>query len=199
MTEVGKSLVFCLKYYPEMESLDGEAETPISQALAANPNRAIIENQISGIRLAAGKEAADLIHGCAKKWLDDLKSSAVSDFSFRTRKATERSWQLEVTVGPKPITHQIGNWVNREGLTPWVWCRGGASAERDIQKLLKGVETFGSKTRQAMSGGVALKTTQIDWESAVNFALDAGPIIAQTKETLKAINPGFIAKFIRLK
>ena len=50
-----------------------------------------------------------------------------------------------------------------------------------------------------MSGGVALKTTQIDWESAVNFALDAGPIIAQTKETLKAINPGFIAKFIRLK
>mgnify|MGYP000287413979 CR=1 FL=1 len=195
MTEVGKSLVFCLKYYPEMESLDGEAKTPISKALPGHPHSASIKEKIDRIRNSAGKEAADLIHLCADAWLHDLKSTTGMELRSPKRAATEKRWGLEVTLGSKPSTHQIGIWINQEGLTPWVWCRGGQAVEKNIQRLFGRVETFGSKAREATSGAVALKTTKIDWNSAKDFTLDAAPIVERTKKTLKAINPEFIAKF----
>jgi len=195
MSEIGKSLVFYLKYFPEMQKAF-EEERKLSGVDPA---------KVKAVGRAAGIEAFSLLTACTADWLNRLETSGVASFRGSRQKTVERNWGLEIDVRPPkqkasaPLRHQIGVLLDRDGLFPWVWSRGGVAIEERICALLpQGIKCFGSKAYGWSGGSVVINQIKIPWESANDFRLDADTIINQAKLALELISPEFIERFIKL-
>ena len=185
MAEIGKSLVFCLKYYPEMVRLYDEKGT--LPDIDQHRDRDLIMKRIEDVGRAAGAEAANIVK---------LKP--------QRKRTIEANWGMEIDVWPlrqrnmENVERQIGVHLHRDGMIPWVWSRGGMAVEDEIRSFFaNGVKSFGSKRYEGWSGGsVSLEMIPVDCGLAKDFVLDAGGIIEQAQKVLEAISPAFIKKFI---
>jgi hypothetical protein len=202
MAEIGKSLVFFLKYYPEMVRLYDEKGT--LPDIEQHRDRELIIKRVEDVGRTAGAEAASLLTACIADMQGRLEAANIVRLKLQRRRTIEENWGVEIDVWPlrqrhmENVERQIGIHLHRDGLIPWVWSRGGMAVEDEIRSFFaKGVKSFGSKRYEGWSGGsVSLEMIPVDWESAQDFVLDAGGIIEQAKRVLEAISPEFIKKFI---
>jgi hypothetical protein len=202
MSEIGKSLVFYLKYFPQMQRF--YEEDPTLKDLKQHPERELIAKKIKEVGAAAGVEAANLLEACFGDVLARLNSANVVKLHSQRRTTNEKNWQLK--IGVKPInqrkagypTREIGIYLDRDGLTPWVWSRGGLAVEEKIMRLLgSGVKCVSSNKLGWNGGSVGLGTIPVPWNSAKDFVLNADGVIDRTKKVCEAISPTFIRKFIK--
>jgi hypothetical protein len=204
ITEIGKSLVFYLKYYPEMTRLFEKGLAIPGIAPRADPDLA---KKIQDVGNAAWDEAADLLGKCTSDLMDRLQSSNLVRLKPQKRNTIRKNWGVEIDVWPikarepKRVTRQIGIHLKREGLVPWIWSRGGLAIEEKIMGCFgRRVNCYGSaKFPEWPGGAVSLETIRVPWEEcAEDFTLSAGGVIAQTRKVCEAINPAFIGKFLAL-
>ena len=202
MTEIGRSLVFYLHYYPEMQRLYEERGT--FPDIEQRGDRDLIEKKVEAVGRAASAEAANLLAKCIAVTQSRLEAANVVKLKLPRRRTIEENWGIEISVWPinqrnlGKVERQIGIHLHREGLIPWVWSRGGLAVEEGIRSLFaEGVESYGSKKHAGWSGGsVSLSMIPVPWESAKDFALDADGIVEDAQRVLEAINPLFIKKFL---
>ena len=202
MAEIGKSLVFYLKYYPQMQRYYEDGR--ILPELKQHSERDLITKKVKEVGAAAGAEAANLLEACFEDVMTRLKAANVVKLNPRRRATNERNWSLK--FGVKPInqrkstnpTREIGIELDRDGLTPWVWSLGGLAVEDEIMRLFgSGVKCVGSNKLGWNGGSVSLGTILVPWGSAKDFVLSADGIIERTKKTCEVISPSFIRKFIK--
>jgi hypothetical protein len=200
MSEIGKALVFYLTYFPEMQTLYEEEGT--LPELENNEDGEAVSKRVKIIGRQASTDAADLLLKCVADLRSRLESSGVVTLKICKRDTIERNWQVSFDVfparGKKPngVTHQIGLIIERGGMRPWIWSRGGRAAEDRVRKLLSGVNCTGSKQLDWAGGSIGLNTIKIPWPEANNFHIEADPIIAETESLLKVMTPQFAAAFI---
>jgi len=200
MSEIGKALVFYLTYFPEMQTL--YEEEGILPELEDNKNGDVIISRVKIVGRQASADAADLLEKCVADLRNRLENSGVVTLKISRRDTIERNWQVSFDVfparGKKPngVTHQCGLILERGGLIPWIWSRGGRAAEDRIRKLLKGVNCIGSKQLAWAGGSIGLNAVQIPWSDAKDFQIEADPIIAKTQSSLKVITPEFLSAFL---
>lgn len=202
MAEVGKSLVFYLKYYPEMTQLFEKQGTLPGIEQVADPD---FKKKVQAAGNAACDEAARLVEQCTSDLLNRLRSTNLVKLKLQKRSTIEANWGVEIDVWPagekEPdrVTRQLGLHLHREGLIPWVWSRGGLACEEKIVNcFMAGVQCYYSRTQpEWASGSVALKTIPVPWDKAADdFTLEADDIIKQAQSVLANITPSFIKKFI---
>lgn len=196
MSEIGKSLVFYLKYFPEMQQAfeEGQRFPDVDQA------------KVEVVGHAAGVEAHNLLTACTADWFDRLESSRVANFKRSKQGTVQRNWGIEIDVRPRgqktsaPLKRQIGILLDRDnGLIPWIWSRGGIAIEEKISsRLPAGVKFFGSKKYGWMGGSIAISPIEIPWDTAIDFSLNADGIIKKTKDALEAVSPEFIEGLLKL-
>jgi len=202
MAEIGKSLVFYLKYYPEMQHLYSEDKR--LAAIDNDPDRDAIKKKVDAVGHAAGIEARRLLEACVSQLQLRFTDSRLARLESRQRQATiEQDWQICLEVRPRKKRSfkrtQIGVTLHREGLIPWVWTRGGLAVEEKIKSCFaNGVTCYGSKEFFEWSGGsVGLETVTVPWKKAAkDFTLKADGVIAQTQRVLEAINASFMRRLI---
>jgi hypothetical protein len=202
MAEIGKSLVFCLKYYPEMVRLYDEKGT--LPDIDQHRDRDLIMKRIEDVGRAAGAEAANLLTACIAEMQGRLEAANIVKLKPQRKRTIEANWGMEIDVWPlrqrnmENVERQIGVHLHRDGMIPWVWSRGGMAVEDEIRSFFaNGVKSFGSKRYEGWSGGsVSLEMIPVDCGLAKDFVLDAGGIIEQAQKVLEAISPAFIKKFI---
>ena len=202
MTEVGKSLVFYLKYYPEMTQLFEKQGTLPDIEKVSDPN---FKKTVQAVGDAACDEAARLVEQCTSDLLNRLSSINIVKTKRQKRSTIEANWGLTIAVWPagkkEPdgVTRQLGLNLHRDGLIPWVWSRGGLAVEEKIVKCFaQGVQCYrsGSQSEWA-SGSVRLRTIPVPWNKAGDdFTLNADDIIKQAHDVLANITPSFIKKFM---
>jgi hypothetical protein len=202
MAEVGKSLVFYLKYYPEMTQLFEKQGTLPGIEQVADPD---FKKKVQAAGNAACDEAARLVEQCTSDLLNRLGLISIVKTKTQKRSTIEANWGLAIDVWPagkkEPdgVTRQLGLNLNRDGLIPWVWSRGGLAVEEKIVKCFaQSVQCYrsGSNSEWA-SGTVRLRTIPVAWNKAKDdFTLDAEEIIKQTHDVLANITPSFIKKFM---
>jgi len=195
MNEIGKSLVFYLKYFPEMQEAfeKGREFQGVESAT------------VEKIGKAAGLQAFDLLTACTADWVKQLESSKVANFKQSRKETVQRNWAIEINVRPRrqkssaPLKRQIGIDLDRDFLIPWVWSRGGVAFEEKIKQLLPSkTESFGSKKYGWNGGSIAISPVNIPWDTAKDFRLDAANIINDAKKSLCAISPEFIEALLKL-
>lgn len=195
MSEIGKSLVFYLKYFPEMEQAynEGRGFPGVDPA------------KVKAVGQAASLEAYNLLTACTADWFDRLESSRMANFRCSKPATVQRNWGIEIDVRPRrqrfsaPLKRQIGLYLERDRLIPWAWSRGGVAIEEKIGSLLpSGTKFFGSKSYGWMGGSIAISPIEIPWDTARDFNLGADGIIKQTKDALGAISPKFIEGLLKL-
>src|SRR3954464_5325661 len=95
MANLGKCLLFYLKYAVEMERLYEPEDEPNVDGLP-NPDRVL--KQIRHVGDTACREAADLLEACALKIEEFLPTISTAE---RVRSNLENNWELKYRVSPK--------------------------------------------------------------------------------------------------
>jgi hypothetical protein len=205
MAEIGKSLVFYLKYYPEMTRLFEERRAIPGIEPRADSN---LGKRIEAVGNAACDEAADLLNECIADLVDRLQASNLVKLKQQLRSTIRKNWGLEIDVWlarkrePRHAIRQIGIHLHREGLIPWVWSRGGLAAEERIMSYFpKGLKCYGSaKFPEWMGGSVSLEKIRVPWEEASDdFTLNADKVIAKARKVFETIDPAIVKKLIALR
>lgn len=195
MSEIGKSLVFYLKYFPEMQQAfeEGRKFQDVDPA------------KVKAVANAAGVEAENLLIACTEDWFDRLERSKVANFKRSKPATVQRNWAIEIDVRPRgqkpsaPLKRQMGLTLERDELIPWVWSRGGVAIEEKIRGLLPPrTISFGSKKYGWKGGAIAISPVEIPWGSAKEFELGSDGVIKKTKDALEAISPTFIEGLLTL-
>lgn len=195
MSEMRKSLVFYLTYFPEMQqAYEDEVSFP-------NVDPA----KVKSVGKAANIEAENLLSSCTKDWFNRLNSSKVASFKHSRQATVQRNWEIQIDVRPRgqkisaPLKRKVGLSLQRDELIPWVWSRGGVTIEERIRLLLPPeVKSFGSKKYGWTGGSIAISPVKIPWDSAKDFRLDAENIITETRRSLAVISPKFIEALLKL-
>ena len=200
MAEIGKSLVFYLKYFAEMQRLYEERGTVLGINPRENPE---LRKKIEDVGHAAGVEVRRLLELCISDLRDRLLAANVVELIASRDATVEKNWESRFDVQPRKPKKEfkmtwIGITVDDNGLTPWVWCRGGVAVEEKIKSCFAvGVKSYGSKRYPEWgSGSVGLETIPVPWESAKDFTVEGDGIIKRTQQVCEAIDPEFINKLI---
>lgn len=195
MSDIGKSLVFYLKYFPEMQQAYEEGRKLPGVDAA----------KVEAVANTAGVEAENLLKACTAEWFDRLEKSKVAIFKHSKPATVRRKWAIEIDVRPRgqkssaPLRRQIGLYLERDKLVPWVWSRGGVAIEEKIRGMIPpGTITFRSKDYGWSGGSLAISPVEIPWDTAKEFKLGADEIINQTKSALEVISPEFVAALLKL-
>ncbi len=130
MANLGKCLLFYLKYPAEMERLT--AKEPKVEGLP-NPERVL--EKINLVGAAANREAAEFLKSCVQGIEEHFK--AISAPVQRINNNLEKTWDLSFKVAPKEAPDRlfrIGVCIDtdRRALIPYVWCSGGRRTENEI-------------------------------------------------------------------
>jgi hypothetical protein len=178
MSNLGKCLLFYLKYSADMERLY-EADKPKVEGL---PDPETVLNKVRHVGDTANREAAELLDLCGPAIEDRFRSiSAVR----RKRNNVELTWDLEFRICAKRAAHRrflvgVGIDPEKPALIPWVWCRGGQRAEDEMVQILG--RWIKSDRLGLPSGLIGLTDIHIpvpeNWEEAVACA----PLVAQVRE-----------------
>jgi hypothetical protein len=89
---------------------------------------------VSGGRGQACRDVAAILKACAERVEPHLQSVAIAK---RVRSNLEKSWEVRWRVSPRKLSErsfEVGVCIDERlhALVPWVWCRGGRSAEDEI-------------------------------------------------------------------
>jgi hypothetical protein len=140
MANLGKCLLFYLKYTAEMERLYEEDEPNLNGL----PNPDQILEKIKLVGDTANREVAELLEACAPT-IEEL-FCAISAIE-RVRNNLEKMWSLRFWVSPKRAKgnrFMIGVQMSpkRSALIPWLWGRGGRRFEDETVRVLgRGVKS----------------------------------------------------------
>jgi hypothetical protein len=178
MAQLGKCLLFYLKYPAEMERLY-EAEEPKVEGLP-DPDRILQKVQLVGD--AASREAAELLEACVPGIDEHFRAiSAVQQI----RANLENAWDLRFRIAPRKTTDryfEIGVVIelSRTALIPWVWCRGGRRAEDEIVRILgRGIK---AATLKYPSGTVGLAEIKIPVPERLEEPVASDSLLAQVQQ-----------------
>jgi hypothetical protein len=203
MAEIGKSLVFYLRYFAEMQRLYEEERGAIPGVNPADDPE--MRKKIDDIGHAAGIEVRRLLESCISDLRNRLKSENIVKLVSARDATIEKNWEIRFDVQSSKSKKKarmtwIGITVDDKGLTPWVWCRGGLAVEEKIRGCFAdGVKSYGSKMYPDWgSGSVGLETIPIPWESAKDFTVEGEGIIKRTQQVCGAIDRDFFKKLISL-
>jgi len=178
MANVGKCLLFYLKYPAEMERLYEATERKLEEL----PNSDRVLEKIDLIGDAACREAADLLEICAPPIEEHFRKISIVQ---RTRNNLAKMWELRFQVaGTKGTSRgfQIGVSLEprRAALVPWVWCRGGRAAEDHIIHIL-GRGTNAAKLDWD-SGAVGLAEIKISIPERLEEAVTCDSLVAEVQQ-----------------
>ena len=185
MANLGKCLLFYLKYPAEMKRLY-EAEEPKVEGLA-DPDRVLEKIKLVGD--AASREAAELLEACAPDIEEHFRTISAVE---RVRNNLEDMWELRFRIAPRRATDkrfEIGVSIDRAALFPWVWCRGGRAVEDEVIRILgRGfkVDTF---ALDWWSGSVALAEIKIPIPERLEEAVACDSLLAQVKQAFASFTP----------
>lgn len=200
MTEVGRSLIFYLRYFSEMQALyENEGSLP---DLEKREDFDAISSKAKSVGRQACSEAADLLLRCTADLERRLNDPGIVKLRCCRRDTIERQWQVSIDLlpprgrRPSDVRRQLGVYLDTLGITPWLWSRGGRPVEDQMKRLLPTVRCRGSREFDWNGGTVALNTVKIPWEKAKDFRVDAGPLVAKTTSLFTAITPRFVSAFM---
>lgn len=195
MANLGKCLLFCLKYAVEMERLY-DTDPPNTDGVP-EPKDAILA-KVKLVGDAACRDAADLLESCVPIVEDRFRLIAATR---RRRTNLEHSWDLRISICAKRAKHkrfEVGIFLDAEEsmLVPWLWCGGGQNAEGEVIRILG----CGIKSRGLgyTSGCVGLSKIPIavpeNWEDPV----DSGPLIEQVGQAFALFDEFKVKELIAL-
>ena len=177
MANLGKCLLFYLKYAAEMERLY-EAEEPKVEGLL-NPDQVLEKIKLVGD--TANREVAEFLETCAPRIEEHFR--AISTVQ-RTR--IKDMWGLNFKVAPKKATGRqfaVGVQIdsNRAAVIPWVWCRGGRRAEDEVLRILgRGIKS--DKLLGWDSGAVGLVEIKIHIPERLEEPVECDSLVAQVQK-----------------
>jgi hypothetical protein len=191
MADLGKCLLFYLKYPAEMERLY-EADEPNLNGLA---NADQVLEKVLLVGEAASREAAEVLEACAHGIEEHFRGIGTIE---RVRGDTTRLWQIRYRVSPrraKDRQFEIGVFVNvqRAAVVPWVWRRGGRRAEDDVVRILgRGVKAS-TGTLVLHAGTVALAEAKISMPERLEEPVSLEPLIAQVHQAFATLTAKDVA------
>ncbi len=177
MANLGKCVLFYLKYAAEMERLY-EAKVPKVEGLL-NPDQV--------------REKIELVADTAKREVAAFLETFVPgiDEHFRAISTVQRiykknMWELEFEVAPRDATDRhfwIGVCIEPKQavLIPWVWCYGGRRAEDEVVRILgrgNKLTTFPDWE----SGSVGLAEIKIPIPERLEELVECDSLVAQVQE-----------------
>ena len=184
MADLGKCLLFFLKYPAEMERLY-ESDNPKLDGL---PSPVELEEKIKRVGDTASKEAADFLENCKEPIYK--RFSAISSVRQK-RSDMKQTWELAFRVAPRPRKTVVRDfWIgvsfnsNRQALHPWVWSHGGRRATDEILRILDTGERatkFGCTTTS-----VVLKEIKIQIPDRFDKPVECDSLVKQVDEAFES-------------
>ena len=189
MANLGKCLLFYLKYPAEMERLT--AKEPKVDGL---PNPDLNLEKINLVGQTANREAAEFLKICAQGIEDHFK--AISAFN-RIRNNLEKTWSLSFRVAPKEAPDklfEIGVCIDTNGtaLIPYVWCRGSRRAEDEIVRILgRGIN---AATLKYGSGSVGLAKITIPIPERLEEPVECDSLVTKVQQAFASFTAQEVEK-----
>lgn len=190
MANLGKCLLFYLKYPAEMERLYA-AEDELKVEGLTNADRVIEKIKLVGG--AAEAEGAALLQSCAQRIEDHFRTiSAVQ----RVRNNIEKTWELKFTFGLKnandrPLYIGVNILTTPTAVVPWIWCPGGRRAEDDIMRILgRGIRA----AAHFESGTVWLTKIDIPIPERLDEPVTSDPLVASVQQAFASITEQDVEK-----
>lgn len=183
MANLGRCLLFYLKYPAEMERLY-EADEPRTDGLS-NPDQVLERIKLVGD--TAGREAAEFLESCAPGIVERFPPIGKLE---RVRNSLEDSWDLRFRVLPKKATKlrvEIGVYIDyrRAALAPWLWCRGGRRVEDEVVRILnRGTK---AATLGYHSGTVRLAEIKIPFPEGLEEPVECSSLVAQVQQAFVSL------------
>jgi hypothetical protein len=181
MANLGKCLLFYLKYPAEMERLY-EAEEPNVEGL---PDRVLEKIKLVGD--TANREVAEFLETCVPGIDEHFR--AISDVQ-RSRNNLEKTWELRFKVAPIKAADrhfELGVCIepNRTALIPWLWCRGGRRAEDEVVRILeRGIKS--AAFPDWYSGSVGLTEIKIRIPDRLEEPVECDSLVAQVQQVFRS-------------
>jgi hypothetical protein len=179
MANLGKCMLFYLKYFSEMERLYEAEEEPSLEGL---PDADEVLKKVRLVGETADREAADFLESCVAGIEEHFRGiSAVQ----QVRSNLQKTWELKFRVAPKKAASNrfaVGISYDSDGAwIPWVWCRGGRRAEDETVRILRrGIK--GSTLTAWDSGTVCLAQVKVPIPERLDELVPAEPLIAEVQK-----------------
>jgi len=179
MANLGKCMLFYLKYPAEMERLYEAKERKVEGL----PNPDLLLEKIKLVGDTANREVAEFLETCAPEI--EKHFVAISDVQ-RVRNNLEKMWDLSFKIASRGATDrriEIGVYIdrNRAALVPWVWCRGSRGAEDEVVRILgRGIKS--TKFPDWESGSVGLAEIKIPIPERPEEAVECDSLVAQVRQ-----------------
>lgn len=214
MKQLGKPLVFYLKYMSEMDRLYADVADVVIKG--QEPDITGLEDVVRvreisrGVGSAACEQAADFLELCGKGIMRHFAGLRIAALAQKTKRATiiRRAWWWEwstqVNVPAVP-----GGWfrcgvrlVDREYVAmkipidsascgvvvPWLWSQGNNRTTDTVWNILGGwPHSRGGEGPMHSEGSIALACIQIRPEPLNSFEVDREPLVAEAMRTIARI------------
>jgi len=183
MANLGKCLLFYLRYLPEMDRLYEAAEPKLEEL----PNSDRVLEKINLVGDAACREAAELLEICASQIEEHFRKISTVQ---RIRNNLEKMWELRFQVaGTKGTSRgfEIGVSLEprRAALVPWIWARGGRLAEDEIIRILgRGIN---AAKLDWDSGAVGLEEIKIPIPERLEEAVTCDSLVAEVQQVFARV------------
>lgn len=187
MADIGKCLLFYLKYPAEMERLyEDEAEEPNVEGL---PNPEQILRKVRDVGDAASHEAAELLESCCRAIEQRFVGVGVLR---RGRTDPKKDWgvRFRISVGnDKKKEFQIGVFIDstESALVPWIWCGGGRRAEGALIEILSCGDKAVGLGEDWTAGHVRLARIKIPVPDRLDTPIEYDSLVAQVQQAFKPI------------
>lgn len=193
MANLGKSLIFHLKYQPEMTRYYRNEEKP--DGLES------LEETLAMVRTvgdASKQQAANFLEECEAEMRKHFEMIA-KYHRITNRGILEKKWSLSSGVWQKPkFRPKPGTWKLKVGvdlvdsaggeIVPWIWAPGRAAAEEQLCFFLKDRVKARSQDFKWDPGTVGLARIPILAEGIDGFDLNKEPLIRQVAEAFETIS-----------
>lgn len=191
MAALGKSLVFYLKYWTEMqrlcESEEGELE--------GLPEPDKTSGMAQTVAVKASRQAADLLEECAGG-LESHFEAIGKCKRITSRGIVERKWSISygIWIKNRPAKYKLQAGIDmfrleKPEIIPWMWRFGGKEAEDILLQVLRDRVKAKSQDLGWNGGSVGLERIPIMSGDLDGFDIDREPLVAKVSEAFKAITP----------
>jgi hypothetical protein len=198
MKELGRSLVFHLKYWDEMNALYWEEDDKFIGNLK-DPDK--ILEMVQAIGDNACEQAASFLQICADNLMKYISLFCNARIKSQ-RRSVEINWDLEIDLWPKRRKKpnstycQMGftildpeecpaDWY--PSVLPWMWVRGGNPNEEKLIQILGEKAKSGSRDFNWQGGTVVLDRIRLLPQGLEGFEVDAYPFIDQCVKAFRLI------------
>lgn len=201
MTQLGKQLVFSLKYQAEMDRLYYGDEEP---DLTGLDNAEQVREMVSTVGDAACNQVADFLELCGKGIENHFTGLGIATLTKKSSRAyMVNNWQVDVRLSVPSVP---GGWVHCGvfitapsdvsisfekdvcGLVvPWLWSKGGHKGADKIWNILGGWAHSRGEGMDTDTGTVVLACIPIMPQPPESFDVDRDPLIAEVMKTITRI------------